>query len=123
VASTNAKVDAGSQELDVGHELPAADGAESADKARSQEVVPTTAPATTGDELQKVRAERDTLLDRLARTQAELENSRKRTAKEREEFRKYALRNAMESLLPILDSFEQALQYRDNVEQFPRVSS
>jgi molecular chaperone GrpE len=85
--------------------------------------VPTTAPATTSDELQKVRAEGDTLLDRLARTQAELENSRKRTAKEREEFREYTLRNAMESLLPILDSFEQALQYRDNVEQFPRVSS
>jgi molecular chaperone GrpE len=87
-------------------------------RTRPQEVVPSAAPANTGDELQKVRAERDTLLDRLARMQAELENSRKRTAKEREEFRECALRNVMESLLPILDRFEQALQYRDNVGQF-----
>jgi molecular chaperone GrpE len=93
-------------------------GAESVEKAGSQVDVSGTTPANTGDELQRVRADRDTLLDRLARTQAEFENSRKRTAKEQEEFREYALSNAMESLLPILDSFEQALRYTDNVEKF-----
>ncbi len=34
MASTNAKVDSGSQERDVGHESPAAEGSESVEKAR-----------------------------------------------------------------------------------------
>jgi len=76
--------------------------------------VPSTAPADTGDELQKVRAERDTLLDRLTRTRTEFENLRKQTAKERQDILEYALSNAMESLLPILDGFEHALRHTDN---------
>src|ERR1700716_2248143 len=98
MASTNAKVDSGSQERDVGHESPVAEGSESAKKARSQEHALTATAVNTSDDLQKVQAERDTLLDRLARMQAELENSRKRAAKEQEDFREYALSNAMKSL-------------------------
>lgn len=60
--------------------------------------------------LKSVTAERDALLDRMARTQAEFENSRKRDAKEKEEFREYALADALKSLLPALDSFDWALQ-------------
>ena len=61
-------------------------------------------------ELQKLKAERDTLLDRLARLQAEFENARKRAAREQQEFREYAVADAVKALLPILDSFERALQ-------------
>jgi molecular chaperone GrpE len=88
------------------------------EKAGSQEDALTATPANTSDDLQKVRAERDTLLDRLARTQAELENSRKRAAKEQEDFREYALSDVMKSLLPILDSFELSLRHTDTVEKF-----
>ncbi len=62
------------------------------------------------DALQKVKAERDTLLDRLARSQAEFDNARKRAAREQQEFREYALADALKALLPILDSFERALK-------------
>ena len=61
-------------------------------------------------EVQKLRVERDTLIDRLARLQAEFENARKRTAREQQDFREYAMADAVKALLPILDSFERALQ-------------
>ena len=65
---------------------------------------------TEGSELQKLKAERDTLLDRLARMQADFENARKRAARDQQEFREYALADALKALLPVLDSFERALQ-------------
>ncbi len=60
-------------------------------------------------ELQKVTAERNTLLDRLARAQAEFDNARKRAVREQQEYRDYAQADAIKALLPILDSFERAL--------------
>jgi molecular chaperone GrpE len=59
---------------------------------------------------EKVKAERDALRDRMARLQAEFENARKRAAKEQQDFKDYALADALKSLLPILDSFDRALQ-------------
>lgn len=46
---------------------------------------------------------------RLVRLQADFENFRRRTAKEKEDFYKYAAEQLVESLLPILDNFELAL--------------
>jgi molecular chaperone GrpE len=66
--------------------------------------------STESSELQKLRVERDTLIDRLARLQAEFENARKRSAREQQDFREFALADAIKALLPILDSFERALQ-------------
>ena len=60
--------------------------------------------------MQKLKAERDTLLDRLARLQAEFENARKRAAPEQQEFREFAAADAIKAILPVLDSFERALQ-------------
>ena len=65
-------------------------------------------------ELEKLKVERDALLDRLARLQAEFENARKRSAREQQEFREYALTEAVKGLLPVLDSFERALQVGAN---------
>jgi molecular chaperone GrpE len=81
--------------LDAEHELTAGD--ESATAGPAQE------------ELQRTRAERDALLDRMARLQAEFENARKRSAREQADFREYALVDAAKALLPILDSLERAL--------------
>jgi molecular chaperone GrpE len=59
---------------------------------------------------EKAKAELDVLRDRMARLQADFENARKRAAKEQQDFRNYALADALKSLLPILDSFDRALQ-------------
>ena len=60
-------------------------------------------------ELERVRAERAAYLDRAARLQAEFENFRKRSEKQQQEYREYALADAMKTLLPILDSLDRAL--------------
>ena len=68
--------------------------------------------------MQKLRAERDSLLDRLARMQAEFENVRRRTAKEQQDFREYAATDTIKPLLPVLDSFERALQVKSEPADF-----
>ena len=68
--------------------------------------------------MQKLKAERDSLLDRLARMQAEFENARRRSAKEQQDFRDYAVADAIKSLLPVLDSFDLALQAKSDAADF-----
>jgi molecular chaperone GrpE len=106
--------------LDLEHELPASgdggdSGAESSASAASGRL-----EATSGSEaeLQKLKAERDSLLDRLARMQAEFENARRRTVKEQQEFREYAAADAIKSLLPVVDSLERALQVKSDAAEF-----
>jgi molecular chaperone GrpE len=97
------------------HELPPA---ENDGFLESQPGAPENQAQPAPDELTKLRAERDALLDRLARLQAEFENARKRSAKEQQDYRDYALTEAVKSLLPILDSFERALAHRENAKEF-----
>jgi len=49
--------------------------------------------------------------DRFLRQVAELENFKKRTAREKEETIKYANENLIKDLLPILDNLERAVDY------------
>jgi molecular chaperone GrpE len=65
--------------------------------------------AVPNENIETIRAERDALLDRTARAQAEFENARKRLLKEQQEFKDFALAEALKSLLPTLDSFDWAL--------------
>jgi molecular chaperone GrpE len=67
----------------------------------------------TGD----LRAERDQLLDRLARLQAEFENARKRGEREKIANRDYAVGSVVEKFLPVLDHFELALKSDSTAEQ------
>jgi molecular chaperone GrpE len=69
------------------------------------------------EEYDRLKAERDQLFDRLARLQAEFDNARKRETKERTEFRDYAVANAVEQFLPVLDHFQLALQSKGSAEQ------
>lgn len=62
---------------------------------------------------EKLKAERDALYDRLLRKQAELDNFRKRTQREKEEFLQHATADLIRALLPTLDGFERALAHRD----------
>jgi molecular chaperone GrpE len=68
-------------------------------------------------EFDQLRAERDQLLDRLARLQAEFENARKRAERERLEFRDYATGSVVEQFLPVLDNFALALKSEGTAEQ------
>ena len=99
------------------HELPPADGDDRPSEAAPSVAAPEEASGPAA-ELQKLKAERDSLLDRLARTQAEFENARRRAAKEQQEFRDYAAADAIKALLPVIDSFERALQVKSEPGDF-----
>jgi molecular chaperone GrpE len=73
-------------------------------------------PAT-GVEFDQLKAERDQLLDRLARLQAEFENARKRAERDRLADREIATSNVVEKFLPVLDHFELALKSTASAEQ------
>jgi molecular chaperone GrpE len=75
------------------------------------------APQVDQPEFDRVKAERDSLLDRVARLQAEFENVRKREARERNEFRDFAVAGAVEQFLPVLDNFRLALTSTGSAEQ------
>jgi molecular chaperone GrpE len=110
VAKANGKSHGKPAELDLEHELPAGDGDQGqsgADRGNSPAAAEALSPET---ELQRLKAERDTLVDRLARAQAEFENARRRASKEQQDFRDYAVADAVKALLPALDSFERALE-------------
>jgi molecular chaperone GrpE len=65
----------------------------------------------------EMKAERDKLLDRLARLQAEFDNARKRQEREKQEFRDYATGSVVEQFLPVLDNFGLALNATGSAEQ------
>lgn len=55
-------------------------------------------------------AEKAELNDRLLRRQAEFDNFRRRTERERSEFVQYAATELISDLLPVVDDFERALK-------------
>src|SRR5271165_1920967 len=100
----NGKTDA---DLDLDRELPPAEDGEGTPPAS----MPTKSVETgAASETERLKAERDALLDRLARLQAEFDNARKRAAREQQEFREFAAADVIKNFLPILDSFERALK-------------
>jgi len=74
------------------------------------------APVSRAD-FEKLKAERDQLLDRLARLQAEFENARKRAERDRISDRDYATGKVVENFLPVMDNFELALKSKSSEEQ------
>jgi len=59
--------------------------------------------------VESLRKEKEAQHDLLLRKQAELENYRKRVAKEKDELRLAAQSRILEELLPVLDAFEKGL--------------
>jgi molecular chaperone GrpE len=70
------------------------------------------------EENERLRGERDALLERMARLQAEFDNARKREARERTDYRAFAISDAVEQFLPVLDNFRLALSSPGSAEQF-----
>jgi molecular chaperone GrpE len=102
MGKANGKTEA---ELDLDRELPPAEGGEGNAPGAGTQLVEGAV-----SEVDKVKAERDALLDRLARLQAEFDNARKRGVREQQEFREFAAADVIRNFLPILDSFERALK-------------
>jgi molecular chaperone GrpE len=97
------------QKQTMENELPAADPTDGFEENSASGPQNSTGTAAES-ELQKLRAEREDLFDRLARQQAEFDNYRKRAAKENADFRDFAVADAARALLPVLDSFSLALK-------------
>ena len=116
MGKANGRSEAEKSTLDLEHELPASgDGNDGPETSRGAVSASASGSET---ELEKLKAERDSLLDRLARQQAEFENARRRTVKEQQEFRDYAAADALKSLLPVVDSLDRALQVKSEAEEF-----
>lgn len=106
MARSNGKTEVESRDLDLEHELPPAEEPEEGQAAAGAG----DDAAASRAQLEKLQAERNELLDRVARLQAEFENARKRAAREQQEYKDFAVTDALKNLLPILDSFDRALQ-------------
>ena len=79
--------------------------------------VPAETPTGQREEYERLRAERDGLFERLARLQAEFDNARKREQRERADYRAFAVADAVEQFLPVLDNFKLALDSKGTAEQ------
>jgi molecular chaperone GrpE len=71
-------------------------------------------PPGTGDELSKLLAEKQELMNTLVRRQADFENYRKRVEKERHADRHRGVESLIEHILPVLDAFDRALTASDD---------
>lgn len=70
----------------------------------------------TDSEYTELKQQKAELQERVLRLQAEFENFRKRTERERMEFAEYAGEMTIRALLPILDDFERALKAAGGAE-------
>lgn len=62
------------------------------------------------EELERLRSKVDEHWNEVVRTRAEMENLRKRNARQMEQARKYALEGFVSDLLPVKDSLEKGLE-------------
>ena len=67
--------------------------------------------------LDAARSEAKASHDRLLRATAELENFKKRTAREMADFKKFANERLIQALLPVIDNLEMAIQSASEDEQ------
>ena len=75
---------------------------------------PTGSKAAPSTELEKVRAEKDELLQTLIRRQADFENFRKRTERDRYEEGRRGVERLVTDLIPVLDAFDRALKAHED---------
>jgi molecular chaperone GrpE len=65
-------------------------------------------------EIQKLKAEKEDLLQTMVRRQADFENFRKRTERDRSEEARRGVERLVLDLIPVLDAFDRALQAHDD---------
>jgi molecular chaperone GrpE len=72
------------------------------------------------DDVAKLRQENTELRDRAIRTLADFDNFRKRSERERQELRRYALLEPMRELLTVADNLDLALSAQGSAEDLKR---
>jgi molecular chaperone GrpE len=75
---------------------------------------PPNADASLAAEVQKLRAEKEDLTQTLVRRQADFENFRKRTERDRSEEGRRGVERLIQDLIPVMDAFDRALQAHDD---------
>ncbi|UUZ96163.1 nucleotide exchange factor GrpE [Paenibacillus sp. P25] len=80
-----------------------------APEAADQAAESSEAGQAAGAELEKHKRLAEENYQRYLRAQADFDNYRRRTMKEKEEFAKYASQKLIEQMLPVVDNFERAL--------------
>ena len=104
----------------------AAPAASAAGVAADPAPIETPAPSVTPAEIEKLKAEAAQAAewkDKCLRVAADLDNFRKRAAREKIETSKYATQQLLGRLLPTIDSFEAALLHADPAAGAATVSS
>ena len=96
------------QDMAEGQPEAAADAVTETDAADAPAGEEDSAP-TEADKIAALEAELKEKSDRVLRLQADFENFRRRTAKEKEELAAVITQNMLGDLLPLLDNFERAL--------------
>jgi len=71
-----------------------------------------------GEELDQLRKQADENYQRYLRTQADFDNFRRRARQEKEDLAKYASQKLVESLVPIVDNFDRAIQVSKDTQDF-----
>jgi molecular chaperone GrpE len=72
------------------------------------------------EERDNLKAERDELRELLLRRQAEFDNFRKRSEREKSDFSQYAGMELVRELLPVLDDFDRALRIEAGNAEYAR---
>jgi len=72
-------------------------------------------------ELEKLKADYETLNNQYIRLAADFDNYRKRQAQERESLLKYGAENTMKKLLEVLDNFERGKKAVENIDDCQKV--
>ena len=105
--------DSGETIADIEHEMEVA-AQEADDTLTNQKTQPGGASRLPIGESEDLRR----LNDRYLRTVADFENYRKRSEREKDDFRKYAITNLLRELLPVLDNFDRALDHAEEGDDF-----
>jgi molecular chaperone GrpE len=78
-------------------------------EAGSDTAEPTTEQVVSKDELDRAQAHAEEQTQRLLRAQADFDNFRRRTQKEKEDLAKYASAQLITERIPVIDNFERAM--------------
>ncbi|WPP42775.1 nucleotide exchange factor GrpE [Paenibacillus hunanensis] len=78
-------------------------------EAGGETAEPTTEQVVSKDELDRAQAHAEEQTQRLLRAQADFDNFRRRTQKEKEDLAKYASAQLITELIPVIDNFERAM--------------
>lgn len=101
----------GDENFQTNAESPGVNASDSAAVGKAGEAA---APSGLAEQLQRLQAEKQDLMNTLVRRQADFENYRKRVEKERHADRHRAVEALVEHLLPMLDAFDRALAGQDD---------